>query len=173
MAIISQACRRVVSRVYRRHCLWPAAGLTWRLATHFRLDGAVFLITALTHPAPDSVGDETRLPNVPAVSARGAVLLELPVTETLDVELRSQLAYIGQSSLGIEPALALDQGDYLLADLGARFGDGTWSIGADLTNLFDVRGNRFAMGNPFEVADGRQITPERPRTIRLTVSFGF
>ena len=41
-----------------------------------------------------------------------------------------------------------------------------------MTNLADTKGNRFALGTPF--ATGReQVTPLRPRTVRLGIDASF
>jgi hypothetical protein len=47
------------------------------------------------------------------------------------------------------------------------------SLSLDATNLLDDGRNQFALGNPFSVTAARQVTPLRPRTIRLGVSTGF
>jgi len=44
------------------------------------------------------------------------------------------------------------------------------SIG--ISNLFDTIGNRFALGTPFAV-NNDQITPLRPRTIRIGIEHAF
>jgi hypothetical protein len=36
-----------------------------------------------------------------------------------------------------------------------------------ISNLADERGNRFAFGSPFVLIEQRQITPLRPRSLRL------
>ena len=53
-----------------------------------------------------------------------------------------------------------------------RIGRGGSGFTLGVTNLFDAVGNRFALGTPFEV--GRdQITPLRPRTVRLGFDASF
>jgi hypothetical protein len=44
---------------------------------------------------------------------------------------------------------------------------GRQTISLIVSNLLDKRGNRFAFGSPFTLLDRRQITPLRPRTVRL------
>jgi outer membrane receptor protein involved in Fe transport len=39
-----------------------------------------------------------------------------------------------------------------------------------LDNLTDAAANRFAFGNPFGLAARNQVTPLRPRNVRLGVS---
>jgi hypothetical protein len=41
-----------------------------------------------------------------------------------------------------------------------------------VSNLFDAVGNRFALGTPFAVGNN-QITPLRPRTIRIGIERAF
>ena len=43
----------------------------------------------------------------------------------------------------------------------------------DVANLFDVRGNRFAFGNPFGLETRNQLTPLRPRTVRVGIDVAF
>lgn len=70
------------------------------------------------------------------------------------------------------PELGDLQGDYL--DSGATVRVGNPRIGATLsvTNLADTVGNRFALGTPFAVMR-EQVTPLRPRSVRLGVDFSF
>ena len=81
--------------------------------------------------------------------------------------LTGSVRYVGKSRLGVAPPLDLKQGGYTQADVGARLDFGRIGVSLDVTNLADVRGNRFSLGNPFSVTDGDQVTPLRPRTLRL------
>ena len=49
----------------------------------------------------------------------------------------------------------------------------TRGVTLSLTNLFDGRGNRFALGSPFLLRERNQITPLQPRTIRLGFDMSF
>ena len=80
---------------------------------------------------------------------------------------RAGVRYVGRSFLGVSPPLDLEQGRYALADIEARIGTDAKGVRLSIDNLFDARANRFSYGNPFSVADGRQVTPLRPRTIRI------
>ncbi len=80
--------------------------------------------------------------------------------------------YVGRSYLGIGPRLGQSQGDYVDSGLSLRFSKGRRAISLTATNLTDDVGNRFALGTP--VAVGRdQITPLRPRTLRLGFESAF
>ncbi len=64
------------------------------------------------------------------------------------------------------------QGDYLDSGLLVRVGNERVGGTLSITNLADSEGNRFALGTPFAVMR-EQVTPLRPRTIRLGVDFSF
>jgi hypothetical protein len=68
--------------------------------------------------------------------------------------------------------LGQSQGSYLDSGVTARLGLGALGVTAGITNLADIRGNRFALGTPFTT--GRdQVTPLRPRTLRLGLDAAF
>jgi len=56
---------------------------------------------------------------------------------------------------------------------GARLDFGGFGVSLDLDNIMDTRGNRFSFGNPFTVDERNQVTPLRPRTVRLGVDASF
>ena len=59
------------------------------------------------------------------------------------------------------------------AALTARIGRPDLGVTLGVTNLADAIGNRFALGTPFAAGSGGQITPLRPRTIRLGIDTAF
>jgi hypothetical protein len=69
--------------------------------------------------------------------------------------------------LGVGPVLGEEQGEYLDISLGARLDRGRHAFSLTVTNLLDEVGNRFAVGSPFTLVEQRQITPLRPRTVRI------
>lgn len=117
--------------------------------------------------------DFQRLPNIADISGRFGVSYRHAVSGDLDLEGRGYLRYVGKSSLGVGPILGQLQGDYLDTGLELRLGNKTRGISLSLTNLFDARGNRFALGSPFLVRDRNQITPLQPRTVRLGFDLSF
>jgi hypothetical protein len=50
---------------------------------------------------------------------------------------------------------------------------GQTGITLNVTNVADLQGNQFSLGNPFSLSAGNQITPLRPRTIRLGIDQAF
>jgi iron complex outermembrane recepter protein len=151
------------------------ANLIWRATKHLTLDGAMFFNnSALVAPALGfEDANESSLPNIAKAGGRFSVLLERPLTETLKLRLDGTLRYVGASSLGTTPSLVLEQGETTQANLSATLDAGAWAITFDATNLTNSRRNSFSYGNPFTVAQGRQITPLRPRTVRLGLRVAF
>jgi hypothetical protein len=81
--------------------------------------------------------------------------------------------YVGKSQLGIGPPIDIQQGGYVDGELGARLDFGRFGLSLDVTNVGDVRSNRFSFGNPFAVADRTQVTPLRPRAARIGIDAAF
>jgi Outer membrane receptor proteins, mostly Fe transport len=136
------------------------AGLAWN-------DGEI------THPTdafmtlvgPDSKGS-MEIPNIARVIARGAVDWTKNLGGDWRLEANAYARYVGRSRLGIGPHLGDEQGEYLDSGLILRFAHPRRAISLSITNLTDEIGNRFAFGAP--IATGAdQITPLRPRTIRI------
>ena len=155
--------------------LGAEASVAWRLTQAFTLEGALFLNDSkLTHPARGfEAARAADLPNVGDVGARGAASYRLDLPRGLAATFDASARYVGRSSLGVGPLLGIDQGRYVDTALDLRIGRDTLGLTVAATNLFDVVGNRFALGNPFGVIEGRQITPLRPRTIRIGVDARF
>jgi len=76
-------------------------------------------------------------------------------------------------TLGIGPVLGVPQGNYLDTSLGLRLSRERYGFFLNATNLLDTIGNRFALGSPFTLPYIGQITPLRPRTIRLGMDVRF
>ena len=91
----------------------------------------------------------------------------------IDISARAAIRYVGRSYLGVSPPLDLRQGRYAIGDAQLRVGRQAYGVRLSIDNLFNVRANRFSYGNPFSVADGRQITPLRPRTVRIGFDAAF
>ncbi len=151
------------------------ARVTWRPVDPLTLEVSGFLNTsALKHPAPAfASADERELPNVAEAGARAAVSYRWHLSAATALDLDASLRYVGRSQLGIGPPLDVSQGDYSESNVGARLSFGKAGISLDIINVADVRGNRFAFGNPFGIGDRNQITPLRPRTIRLGLDASF
>ncbi len=114
----------------------------------------------------------TQVPNIAAFTGRVGIDYQRPLTDRIDLTAQGWLNYVGKSRLGIGPELGELQGNYLDSGLTLRAGRPDFGLSLGVTNLADVRGNRFALGTPFAI--GRdQVTPLRPRTVRLGFDAAF
>ena len=81
--------------------------------------------------------------------------------------------YVGRSYVGFGPMLDIAQGDFAMFGAGAGWRRGALGVTLTLENLANSHANRFSFGNPFGVAERTQMTPVRPRSIKLTLSRGL
>jgi outer membrane receptor protein involved in Fe transport len=153
----------------------------WQPLRNLSFDAALYLndskVTVRTTEALpiellDS-GDFDRLPNVADASGRIGFDYTTPLSAKLDFNVNGFARYVGKSTLGIGPILGQLQGDYLDTGLEFRIGTTKRAVTLSLTNLLDARGNRFALGSPFLVRDGNQITPLQPRSLRIGFDLAF
>jgi outer membrane receptor protein involved in Fe transport len=149
--------------------------LTWRLSPTFDVSAAAFLNDSRLHPAgPEfSTRGQQTLPNVARDGARLAAIWRRDLGRGVNLESATSLRYVGKSRLGVGPQLDIPQGDYWVADAGARLDFGQFALSLDVTNVGDVRANTFAFGNPFGLGQGDQMTPLRPRTVRFGIDARF
>jgi outer membrane receptor protein involved in Fe transport len=114
----------------------------------------------------------TEIPNIARFSGRIGFDYRRPLAGALELTAQGWANYVGRSRLGVGPELGEPQGDYLDTGLTVRVGREDIGVTLGLTNLTDEEGNRFALGTPFAV--GRdQLTPLRPRTIRIGLDAAF
>jgi iron complex outermembrane receptor protein len=117
-------------------------------------------------------GDADRLPNVVDESVvaafdHSATLVGKPWRAGIRIQ------HVGHSLFGIGPLLAVPQGGYTTLAMGTSIRAGRASLQVDATNLLDSRHNVFATGTPFAGFVSRQITPLRPRTVRIGLRYDF
>ncbi len=122
----------------------------------------------VTDPRPGIIiASSSPLPNIARFNGRLAARYHEDLSDGARLGLWASARYAGTSRLGIGPILGEEQGDWLEIDLGARVERRFDAVSIGITNLLDTVGNRFAMGSPFTLVYGRQITPLRPRTLRI------
>lgn len=124
-------------------------------------------------PAGAVVVDSDDLPNVAHLSWRLGGSYRATLADAGDLTVSASLRYIGRSRLGIGPVLGVEQGDVLDTSLSASLTRDRSTFWIQATNLFDARGNRFALGSPFTLPWSEQTTPLRPRTLRIGADFSF
>ncbi|WP_380873140.1 hypothetical protein ACFB49_39650 [Sphingomonas sp. DBB INV C78] len=152
-----------------------AASGSWRPLPGLSIDAAlVFNDSKVSDPAPlFTIARLSQLPNVAQFSARGGVDYATPLSDDLDLRVGLNLRYVGESRLGVGPVLGEAQGDYLDTALNLRVGRPDFGVTLSVTNLADAVGNRFALGTPFLMNRIDQITPLRPRTLRIGLDTRF
>ncbi len=148
---------------------------TWRVAPGLSFEAAAFFNeSTLFRPDPAfAAADEKDLPNVADAGGRLAAHYETAVADGVRLNVDGAVRYVGRSWLGIGAPLDVRQGGYLLSQVGARFDFGGFGISLDVDNVGDSRGNRFAFGNPFGISARNQVTPVRPRTVRIGFDASF
>lgn len=83
------------------------------------------------------------------------------------------LGYIGASNLIFSSTERSPMGDYWTSDLAAGVDFETWSLNLRLDDLLGSDGNTFAYGNPFLVGVTEVTTPQRPRSLAVSISRRF
>ncbi len=149
--------------------------LALRLVEGLTLDASGFVVSSRLDPAPilaqpsvtASLPDVARSGGTAALDYRGLLLGRRP----FQIGLRVQ--HIGPSLLVLHARAAEKQGDYTTVALGGGLRFGGASAQLSVQNLLDSRGDAFAIGSPFVVASQNDITPVRPRTLRLGVRYDF
>ena len=134
--------------------------------------GATLNHSQIDEPVLFSFSRITHVPNIAEFSGRLGLEYSRYVGRDLDLDARFWASYIGKSRLGIGPELGDLQGDYLDSGLLVRLGNDQIGGTLSITNIANAEGNRFALGTPFAVVR-EQVTPLRPRTIRIGVDFSF
>lgn len=113
-----------------------------------------------------------QIPNVAKYAVRGSFNYAAPMGDE-DLRVNGWANYIGPSRLGIGPILGEGQGKYVDTGLAMRIGNHRRGLSLTLTNLFDARGNRFALGTPFVEGSAGYLTPLRPRTLRVAIDLSY
>ncbi len=173
--------------------IWAVdASMNWRPLPGLSLEAsAIWADSRLTQPAeiifvrdqgqefvsdlPDGtvIVESDKLPNIADFSGRLGVSYTKPLSDKAQLSLAAWARYIGKSRLGIGPVLGAPQGDYVDTGLSASLDRGPRSVWLEAANIFNATGNRFALGSPFTLPFGEQVTPLRPRTIRIGFDVKF
>jgi iron complex outermembrane recepter protein len=116
---------------------------------------------------------ETDFPNIADIGGRVAATYDADIARNTTLTINTSVRYVGKSTLGIGKMLDIPQGKYADAAVDMRIAYKNFGFVLGVTNLFNVKGNRFSLGNPFGVSDRLQETPLRPRTIRIGIDAAF
>jgi iron complex outermembrane recepter protein len=137
----------------------------------YDLDAGLGRFGAITLPQLLEVRGR-QIPNIAGVTARAGVSWFRELAGGWSLQADGWARHVGRSRLGIGPVLGQAQGDYLDSAVTIRVGQPRLGVTIGVTNLTDEVGNRFALGTPLPI--GRdQITPLRPRTVRIGIDTHF
>ncbi|MGH6695854.1 TonB-dependent receptor domain-containing protein [Sphingopyxis sp.] len=149
--------------------------IQWRATPSLTLTAAAFLNQSFLYDVPPEFGEPNKntLPNIPDDGLRLGVAWRTRLARNASLTVDASFRGFGKSNLGVGRLLDVSQGNYGVVGIGARLGFPRFGLSLDISNLRDTRANSFAFGNPFGLAGRNQITPVRPRTIRLGIDARF
>ncbi|RXD02596.1 TonB-dependent receptor [Sphingomonas sp. UV9] len=154
---------------------FSAAG-GWKPVVGLTLDaGFTYNDSRVTEPSAAlfvALARMSQVPNIARYAGRLGADYRRDIGRDLELRVYGWARYVGRSRLGVGPVLGEEQGDYLDTALTVRVGRPSLGVTLGVTNLTDSVGNRFALGTPFQVGSG-QITPQRPRTLRIGLDAAF
>jgi outer membrane receptor protein involved in Fe transport len=148
---------------------------TWHPAPPWTLTLAAFLNDSrLNDPAPAYAASYSQtLPNVARGGVRSEARWNGQCRHRWPVNAGVSMRYTGKSLLGVGQDQGIVQGGYVVFGADARVQLGRYGLSLMADNLGNARSNTFSFGNPFGLADRNQITPLRPRTIRIGIDAKF
>ncbi|MDY7097796.1 MAG: TonB-dependent receptor [Pseudomonadota bacterium] len=120
---------------------------------------------------PDGTDVKAPLPNVPEFSASGQVRRVWERSDDSTAGLSLSGRYVGRSFFDLDQTVRVKQGNFASLDAAAWWQKDDITLRLAATNITNTRGNRFAFGNPFTARTERQITPLRPFTVELQITF--
>jgi iron complex outermembrane receptor protein len=126
----------------------------------------------LNHAAPGFVSGVS-LPGVPDLLVGGRTEYKRPLWGHLTGLLSADARYVGRSQLTFNKAITAPMGGYVVARLSAQIVSDRWRVAAFLSNPTNEGGNTFSYGNPFNFQQVREVTPQRPRSVRVILSMDF
>jgi iron complex outermembrane receptor protein len=113
------------------------------------------------------------LPGVPDLLAGARTEYRFALPWSLNGLVSADARYVGRSQLTFNPLIVAPMGGYVLASLSAQVSYKRWRLAAFLTNPTNETGNTFSYGNPFNFQQVREVTPQRPRSLRILLSAEF
>ena len=113
------------------------------------------------------------LPGVPRDAFGLVAMYEHPLAHRMTLRLVGETSYVGKSQITFDPNVPSTMGDYVRGKVGVELDGPGWSAQLFITNPGNASGNTFAFGNPFNFNQGPQVTPQRPRTLELTLARAF
>jgi len=146
----------------------------WRRGPFELAGNAVWQEPELLYAAPGlPEREDTRLPGVPKLSYAASGAYVLPLADAWDLSLRATFTYVGRSRLAFDAVTAPEMGGYGDLRLSAALSGPGLSARLFADNVLNRRGDTLAFGNPFLLRTTTLSTPQRPRTVGLTLARTF
>lgn len=149
--------------------------IQWRISPDLTFSASAFQNQSYLYNAAPGFSSSGRvtLPNVPRDGIRSSLEWRRETRSGVMFSGNASLRYVGKSFLGPAPTLDIPQGKYFTGDIGLRLDFARFGVSLDIRNVGNTRGNTFSFGNPFGVSARDQLTPLRPRTVRLGFDMRF
>jgi outer membrane receptor protein involved in Fe transport len=139
-----------------------------------RLQGNFFWSDpSILHPNPLLIQSIGRLPAVPTSNFGMSARYAVPIRDGWDGSASLEYAYVGAETLGFDARNSPTMGNYSNVNLRFALANGPWQATLYLDNVLDEDANIFAFGNPFNLGSVGQVTPLRPRTIGVDLSWNY
>lgn len=157
----------------RARIIGAEASFDWAVTPSVRVEGGLSAQDGrLIRTEAGLALDDRRLPVTPDLAAR------LSIARSFDLagwhaSVSAQGNYIGRARLTFDPDVDRAMGRYATVASAASFARGPLTLSLRIDNLFDVRGDSFAFGNPFSIRTTDQYVPLRPRTVTLSIGRAF
>ncbi len=144
-----------------------------RLTPHWSIKANVLADKpVLARPKPGFIAG-VPLPGVPDLLTGGRTEYKRRLFRHWDGLLSAETRYVGRSQLTFDPRITSPMGGYFVGELSAQMIGPRWRLAAFVSNPTNEAGNTFSYGNPFNFQQVREVTPQRPRTIRVQLSADF
>lgn len=148
--------------------------ISLRPSAELNVRAGLSLNKEMQHYAPDVVGTLVgEFASIAPVSGYADATWSKTVAEDWTLQLEGRLSYIGKSALGQQTLNAVAQGRIVSSSAVASLKHERYAVSLSIDNVADRAGNMFAYGNPFTLRQGRQITPQRPRSVTMAVHADF
>jgi outer membrane receptor protein involved in Fe transport len=151
------------------------AEAVWRSGRHWqvRLNGLFADPQVVRVAGPFPARTDAGLPGVPNQLASADVRYRWTPWDGYEADVSAQVSYLGRSHVTFDATRPSLMGGYAVGDLNAELVSARWRLRAYLDNVAGTKANTFAFGNPFSRERALQVTPLRPRTFGLDLTWGF
>ena len=148
--------------------LEASMGYQWANGFSAQFNGRVSR-TTITHANPSFIsGLVNGLPDAPSASGGGVVTYERELGGDWLVRMVGQATYVARSRVNFDNTFP-DTGGYISTKVLLEIRRKALGVQVFITNPTNAFSDTFAFGNPFNPSLTRQVTPQRPRTLGVTL----